>query len=128
MKHFICVLKSTTNDKPIEMRLITAASNIGSIEIAPYNFTDEKSARAYLVQLEQHAGIFNTTQQRSPDKKRKSVKNVSSGQIFPSASAAAKSVGVSTSYMTHQLRKHQGATNIKGLVFAWLDVATARGF
>lgn len=126
MKHFIALLKSP-NGKPVEIRLISAADNIASIELLPHVMNNDTDAAAYKLQLEQFNGIFSMAQARKPSTKRKSVKDVSTGQIFPSATAAAASVSVSASFMVRSLKAGNGHTNIKGHVFAWLETATLYG-
>lgn len=126
MKHFIIALKTNTG-KIAEVRMLSTTAAITDADILPYSFTDADVARAYVVQLEQHNGIFSIAQRQAAPPKRKSVKNVSSGELFASATRAAKSIGVSGSYMVRELKRGQGTANVKGSVFAYPEYLALRG-
>lgn len=118
MKHFVYTINDN-NNRPIEIRTVIVPNHTGSITVSPVAYDMENAAKAYKSQLEQIYGISQQPHRTPP--KRKRVKSWKTGEIFPSAAAAARNVGVTTSAMTAHLRNPSKSRSVKNATFCWID-------
>lgn len=116
MNHFLLILKNATG-QPCETRIIEAPAS--TAEIAPYVFSSADQIAAYRAQLNAFHGIAAPTTAAPP--KRNRVKHFQTGEIFMSAAAAARSIGVSTSAITQHLRNPARHPYVKNQTFCWID-------
>lgn len=77
--------------------------DISTPHVQTNHFTDERAASEYLAGLRVIYGLTAPHSAPSTRSSGKRVKCHSTGEIFPSAAAAARSAGCSTSYMVRRI-------------------------
>lgn len=114
MNEFIVVTFVDAARRVIDVQTLKARSDIKSAQIMPTRFCDRKQAAEFERTIRAVSGLPVATVDR-PTPKRKRVLSHYTGEIFPSAAAAARSIGVSTSAMTMHLRDPRRIGALKAL-------------
>lgn len=112
---FFVIIALDPNGRPIATKTIETPDNAASVS-AQMPFGSMHAANAYEEQLRAVFGLPRIENKRG---QRKRVKCWQTGEIFPSASAAAKRAGVSTSAVTKHLRG--GLPDVRGVRYTWID-------
>lgn len=122
MKYFVALI-SDQNGRPIGTATISHDDRAGSVAVMPTPFTTDAAAAAYRQQLAKHYGLPTGRHDSGAQtgSKRQRVKHMMSGEIFPSAAAAARSIGCSTTMMVRHLRHSYTTRDIRGQTFVYID-------
>lgn len=105
MKYLTIVIRDDTG-KVIDVqniRTLDAACSRSVMAAQSINPHDERAASEYLTMLRTVSGLPAPHSAPSMRSSGKRVKCHSTGEIFPSAAAAARSAGCSTSYMVRRI-------------------------
>lgn len=106
MKYLAIVIRDE-NGKVIDVqnvRTLDAACSRSVVAAQSINPHDEQAASAYLTTLRLVSGLPMAHSAPVTRSSRQRVRCFQTGEIFPSAAAAARSIGVTTSAMTKHLR------------------------
>lgn len=114
MTEFIVVTFSDAAGRVIDVQTLKTRPGVKTAQITPTPFYDRKQAAEFERTLRAVSGLPATTVDR-PTPKRKRVLSHYTGEIFPSAAAAARSIGVTTSAMTMHLRNPSKISALKML-------------
>jgi hypothetical protein len=120
MRHFIAVITDQSG-KAIDVQKITADIRAAAVHVLPYHFDSEFQAVAYRQQVALQNGLTIAPPAHG---KRKPVKCWQTGEIFPSASAAARAYGVTTSAMTKHLRQPFVNRTVRNYTFEYVTDLT----
>lgn len=122
MHSFVMVL-SNANGRIFDVRIVDAPDNVMSAVFVPTVFTPADAAN-YRRQLLADQGI-NLAQQ--PSSVRLRVKCWQTGEVFKSAAAAARAIGVSASAVKQHLHDPEARSNVRGYTFSYADEVAASG-
>lgn len=116
MNKFIVVTFADANGRVIDIQTLKTSIDVTNLQITPGLFTDRKQATDFEHTLRIVSGLPTATAPHSGPltrSKRKRVLSHHTGEIFPSAAAAARSIGVTTSAMTKHLRDPASLKELK---------------
>lgn len=123
MKYLTITIRDMTG-KVIDIQNIKTLDAADPCNISAGGFTNERAASEYLAALRVIYGLPTAHSAPSTRSSRQRVRCFQTGQVFPSAAAAARAIGVTTSAMTKHLRNPASLKTLTPALYTFERITT----